>query len=239
MRHHIVAKVRGERSLITVRGRSSHWKGTTLRTNLTRHRRPSADLPFPAGSAFSPAADVIGTETRPADDGRHLVHVLTPDSATRPRSVPAGALCGVSRRTRTRAAVAPDRGAPPALRVGTTRPSDWEIAAAGRRGHRFHVPPDALRARPRRRDRRRLLDSVDPHTRGRLVGPGDSDARAGDLQRVTSFLVVPLRLRAADRLRQLHAGTGPAAVPHGRRGRRGGAGRADRRRPGQRAPVRA
>lgn len=175
------------------RGRSPHWKGTTLRNEPhSATPDPSAALPSPRRSAFSPAADVIGTELDLRMTSDHLVHALTPgfcDAA----SVYLLERWRLEENARVRADAPRVEVRRTALRVGPGALADWEAAlpvgemvAHSRRTPYARVLADG---------QARVLDAVDPHTSGRLAGPRGSDARAGDLLRVTSFLVVPLRLR--------------------------------------------
>ncbi|MDX3800241.1 GAF domain-containing SpoIIE family protein phosphatase [Streptomyces sp. AK04-3B] len=195
------------------RGRSPHWKGTILRNEPhSATPDPSSALPSPRRSVFSPAADVIGTELDLWMTSDHLVHALTPgfcDAA----SVYLLERWRLEENARARADAPRVEVRRTALRIGPGALADWEAAlpvgemvAHSRRTPYARVLSDG---------QARVLDAVDPHTSGRLAGPGGGgDARAGDLLRVTSFLVVPLRLRG-NPIGFVNCTRGPGRPPFG------------------------
>ncbi|MEV1070091.1 PP2C family protein-serine/threonine phosphatase [Streptomyces sp. NPDC050263] len=177
----------------TPRGRRPHWKGTTLRNEPhSRTDDASAALSSPRRSAFSPAADVIGSELDLRMTGSHVVHALTPGFCD------AASVFLLERwRVEEHAHVGVD---PPriearriALRVGPGALEDWERMLPV--GEVLAFPRDTPHARALAAGHAQVLDAVDPHTSERLIASGDGAARTVDLLRVASFLVVPLRLR--------------------------------------------
>lgn len=151
-----------------------------------------AALPSPRRSAFSPAADVIGSELDLRLTGSHVVHALTPGFCD------AASVYLLERwlreETAYTAADAPQIEARRlALRVGTDAAEDWEGVLPV--GEVIVFPRETPYARALTTGHAQLLDAVDPYTSDHLVASGGGDARIEDLLRMTSFLVVPLHLR--------------------------------------------
>ncbi|MEU5122681.1 PP2C family protein-serine/threonine phosphatase [Streptomyces asoensis] len=191
-RHHIVAD--GSRcSPVPRRAARPHRKGTTLR-NESRSRidDASAALPSPRRSAFSPAADVIGSELDLRMTGSHIVHALTPGFCD-------AAAVYLLERWRVEESAHPSAGVSGiearrmALRVGPGALEDWEGVLPV--GEVIAFPRETPYARALAAGQAQVLDAVDPYTSDRLIASGDGEARLGDLLSVASFLVVPLRLR--------------------------------------------
>jgi serine phosphatase RsbU (regulator of sigma subunit) len=177
------------------RGRSPTRKGTTLR-NEPRSRPDDARAASPRRRSvvFSPAADLIGSELDLRLTASHVVHALTPGlcdaasvyllerwlvdetayAATDPPQIEARRL---------------------ALRVGTEAPESWDGVLPV--GEVLVFPRETPYARALATGHTQLLDAVDTHTSERLIASAGGDARIDDLLGVTSFLVVPLRLRGA------------------------------------------
>jgi serine phosphatase RsbU (regulator of sigma subunit) len=82
-----------------------------------------------------------------------------------------------------------------ALRVGTDSREDWEAVLPV--GEVIVLPRGTPHARALASGQAQLLDAVDTLTSQRLIASGKGDARVHDLLTVTSFLIVPLRLRGA------------------------------------------
>jgi hypothetical protein len=172
-------------------------KGTTTLRNEPRSRTddtPAAPavLPSPRRSAFSPAADVIGSELDLPLTGSHVVHALTPGFCD------AASIYLLERWRREETAYVTAN--PPqiearrlALRVGADAPEVWEGVLPV--GEVIVFPRETPYARALAEGNAQLLDSVDTHTVERLTASADGDVRIDDLLRVGSFLVVPLRLR--------------------------------------------
>ncbi|WP_443072530.1 PP2C family protein-serine/threonine phosphatase [Streptomyces sp. NBC_01485] len=128
--------------------------------------------------------------------GSHVVHALTPGFCE------AASVYLLERwRVEENAHVCAD---PPriearriALRVGPDAFEDWEGVLPV--GEVIVFPRETPHARALATGQAQVLDAVDPHSSERLIasgdGYGDDDARLGDLLRVASYLVVPLRLR--------------------------------------------
>ncbi|WP_330350531.1 PP2C family protein-serine/threonine phosphatase [Streptomyces sp. NBC_00582] len=144
---------------------------------------------------FSPAADVIGSELDLRLTGSHVVHALTPGFCD------AASLFLLERWRREEdshpaAHPAPDAPAEArrlALRVGPGAVEDWEGVLPV--GEMVSFPRDTPYGQALVAGHAQILDKVDPYMAERLVTSGDGEARRGDLLRVGSFLVVPLRLR--------------------------------------------
>lgn len=173
--------------------RNPHSKGTTLRNEAhSRTDDASAALPSPRRSAFSPAADVIGSELDLHMTGSHVVHALTPGFCD-------AACVYLLERWRVEENAHVGADAPrfearrTALRVGPGALEDWESMLP--LGEVVAFPRGTPQARALAAGQAQVLDAVDEHTRARLTACGDSEARTGDLLSVASFLVVPLRLR--------------------------------------------
>ncbi|MFE7858191.1 PP2C family protein-serine/threonine phosphatase [Streptomyces sp. NPDC057403] len=175
------------------RGRPPTRKGTTLRNE----PRSSADdtpavLPSPRRSAFSPAADVIGSELDLRLTGSHVVHALTPGFCD------AASVYLLERWRREESAYAvadpPQREARRlAVRVGADAPETWEGVLPV--GEVIVFPRGTPYARALTDGHAQLLDTVDAHTTERLKASADGDERIDRLLQVGSFLVVPLRSR--------------------------------------------
>lgn len=180
--------------LSSPRARIPTRKGTTTLRNEPRSRTDDtpAALPSPRRSAFSPAADAIGSELDLPLTGSHVVHALTPGFCD------AASLYLLERWRREETAyVTAD---PPqiearrlALRVGTDAPEAWEGVLPV--GEVIVFPRETPYARALAEGHAQVLDSVDTHTTERLLASAEGDTRIADLLRVRSFLVVPLRLR--------------------------------------------
>lgn len=158
----------------------------------SRTDAPPAALPSPRRSAFSPAADAIGSELDLGLTGTHVVHALTPGFCD------AASIYLLERWLRDENAYAV--ADPPqiearrlALRIGTDAVEDWEGVLPV--GEVIVFPRETPYARALAAGHAQLLDTVDPHTSQRLVASAGGDARIKDLLRVSSFLVVPLQLR--------------------------------------------
>ncbi|MFI6559206.1 PP2C family protein-serine/threonine phosphatase [Streptomyces sp. NPDC050534] len=152
---------------------------------------PTAQPP-PRRSAFSPAADVIGSELDLRLTGSHVVHALTPGFCD------AASVYLLERWLREENAY--PAADPPqiearrlALRVGTDAAEDW--AGLLPDGEVIVFPRATPYARALADGQAQLLDAVDSHTSERLIASGNGDARVDALLRASSFLVVPLRLR--------------------------------------------
>ncbi|KUO16607.1 stage II sporulation protein E [Streptomyces dysideae] len=153
-----------------------------------------ADQPSVRRSAFSPAADVIGSELDLWMTGSHVVHALTPGFCD------AASVYLLERwRREEDAHVTAD---PPqiearrlALRVRPDTCADWESMLPV--GEVIALPRETPYARALTAGHTQLLDTLDPHTSERLIASGGHDARIAALLRVASLLVVPLRLRGA------------------------------------------
>ncbi|MER5428454.1 PP2C family protein-serine/threonine phosphatase [Streptomyces sp. NPDC002588] len=179
--------------LLPPRGRP-HAKGTTLRNDpRSRDTDAPGPLPSPRRSAFSPAADVIGSELDLRMTGSHVVHAVTPGFCD------AASVYLLERwRREEDAHTAAD---PPlvearrlALRVvGPEADEDWEETLPV--GEMVSFPRETPYIRALAAGQAQVLDTVDRHTFERLVASGAAEARRGDLLRVASFLIVPLRLR--------------------------------------------
>jgi serine phosphatase RsbU (regulator of sigma subunit) len=175
------------------RGRIPLWKGTTLRNEPhSRTDDASAALSSPRRSAFSPAADVIGSELDLGMTGSHVVHALTPGFCE------AASVYLLERwRVEENSHVGTDtpwiEARRTALRVGPGALEDWEGVLPV--GEVIAFPRETPHARALSAGRAQVLDAVDPHTSERLTASGDGDARLDDLLSVASFLIVPLRLR--------------------------------------------
>ena len=168
-------------------------KGTTLRNEprSTADESP-ADVLSARRSAFSPAADVIGSQLDLQLTGKHVVHALTPgfcDAAS-------VYLLERWRREETAYAVAD----PPqiearrlALRVGMDAPETWEGVLPV--GEVIVFPRGTPYARALVDGNAQSLEAVDPHTTERLIAAADGDERIEQLLKVGAFLVAPLRLR--------------------------------------------
>nr|WP_319339857.1 PP2C family protein-serine/threonine phosphatase [Streptomyces sp. NY05-11A] len=175
------------------RGRIPLWKGTTLRNEPhSRTDDASAALSSPRRSAFSPAADVIGSELDLGMTGSHVVHALTPGFCE------AASVYLLERwRVEENAHVGADtpwiEARRTALRVSPGALEDWEGVLPV--GEVIAFPRETPHARALSAGRAQVLDAVDPHTSERLIASGDGDARLDDLLSVASFLIVPLRLR--------------------------------------------
>lgn len=149
-------------------------------------------MPPPRRSAFSPAADVIGSELDLGLTGSHVVHALTPGFCD------AASLYLLERWRREETTYA---GGNPAqiearrlaLRVGTDAPESWERTLPV--GEVLVFPRETPYARALIDGHAQLLDSVDDHTAERLAASVGEDARIGELLKTRSFLVAPLRLR--------------------------------------------
>ncbi|MFJ5531838.1 PP2C family protein-serine/threonine phosphatase [Streptomyces sp. NPDC093261] len=170
-------------------------KGTTLRNQARSH--PDA-APAAARSgrrpAFSPAADVIGSELDLDLTGRHIVRALTPGFCD------AASVYLLERWLVEENAYA--AGDPPhvaarrlALRVGAEASAKWEGILPV--GEVIVFPRETPYARSLATMRPQLLDAVDAHTSERLRASSGDDAAIGRLLRTVSFLVVPLHLRGA------------------------------------------
>ncbi|WUO43832.1 SpoIIE family protein phosphatase [Streptomyces sp. NBC_00285] len=169
-------------------------KGTTTLRNEPRSRSDDtpAAVPPPRRSAFSPAADVIGSELDLGLTGSHVVHALTPGFCD------AASLYLLERWRREETTYA---GADPAqiearrlaLRVGTDAPESWDGVLPV--GEVIVFPRETPHARALVDGHAQLLDAVDDHTAERLAASAGQDARLGELLKARSFLVVPLRLR--------------------------------------------
>ena len=153
---------------------------------------PPAALPSPRRSAFSPAADAIGSELDLGLTGSHVVHALTPGFCD------AASVYLLERWLRDENAYAV--ADPPqiearrlALRIGTDAAEDWQGVLPV--GEVIVFPRETPYARALAAGHAQLLDTIDPHTSQRLVASGGGDARIEDLLHVSSFLVVPLQLR--------------------------------------------
>jgi len=148
--------------------------------------------PQPRRSAFSPAADVIGSELDLGLTGSHVVHALTPGFCD-------GASVYLLERWLREENAYPAADPPQiearrlALRVGTDAVEDWEGVLPV--GEVIVFPRGTPSARALASGHAQLLDAVDSHTAERLKAAGGGDARVADLLRATSFLVVPLQLR--------------------------------------------
>ncbi|MEU6353883.1 SpoIIE family protein phosphatase [Streptomyces sp. NPDC047072] len=176
------------------RARTPTRKGTTtLRNEPHRHSddTPLA-LPAPRRSAFSPAADAIGSELDLGLTGSHVVHALTPGFCD------AASIYLLERWRREETAyVTPD---PPqiearrlAIRVGTDAPESWEGVLPV--GEVIVFPRGTPYARALADGHTQLLDALDDHTTERLTASGPGDTRIDEILKAASFLVVPLRLR--------------------------------------------
>ncbi|MET8953563.1 PP2C family protein-serine/threonine phosphatase [Streptomyces sp. NPDC004393] len=144
--------------------------------------------------AFSPGADVIGSELDLHLTGRHIVQALTPgfcDAASvyllerwlvEENAYPAGDPPHIEARRL-------------ALRVGAEASATWEGILPV--GEVIVFPRETPYARSLATRRPQLLDAVDAHTSERLRVSSGDDARIGRLLRTASFLVVPLHLRGA------------------------------------------
>ncbi|NEB04063.1 SpoIIE family protein phosphatase [Streptomyces sp. SID13726] len=149
-------------------------------------------LPTPRRTAFSPAADVIGSELDLGLTGSHVVHALTPGFCD------AASLYLLERWRREETVYA---GGDPAqiearrlaVRVGTDAPESWEGTLPV--GEVLVFPRATPYARALVDGHAQLLDSVDDHTVERLASSAAADARLDELLKSQSFLVVPLRLR--------------------------------------------
>ncbi|MFI7504721.1 PP2C family protein-serine/threonine phosphatase [Streptomyces sp. NPDC049687] len=169
-------------------------KATTLRND---PRSRSADAPDPLSSprrsAFSPAADVIGSELDLRLTGSHVVHALAPGFCE------AASVYLLERWRREEDAPRPSADPPRvearrlALRVEPDVAEDWEGTLPV--GEMISFPRETPYARALAAGHTQVLDAVDPHTFERLVASGGGETRIGDIRRVASFLVVPLRLR--------------------------------------------
>ncbi|MFI9648259.1 PP2C family protein-serine/threonine phosphatase [Streptomyces sp. NPDC052040] len=169
-------------------------KGTTLRKQ-ARSRTDVSPAAAPSGrrSAFSPAAEVIGSELDLHLTSRHIAQALTPGFCD------AASVYLLERWLVEENAYA--AGDPPqiearrlALRVGTEAPAPWEGILP--LGEVIVFPRETPYARALATRAPQLLDEVDAHTSERLRALGD-DARIVRLLRTASFLVVPLHLRGA------------------------------------------
>ncbi|MEU9171651.1 GAF domain-containing SpoIIE family protein phosphatase [Streptomyces sp. NPDC048420] len=182
------------RSVAPPGARTPTRKGPTTLRNEPHSR--SADTPTappaPRRSAFSPAADVIGSELDLGLTGSHVVHALTPGFCD------AASLYLLERWRREETTYA---GADPAqiearrlaLRVGTDAPESW--AGVLPVGEVVVFPRETPYARALVDGHAQLHDSVDDHTAERLAATASEDARVDELLKARSFLVVPLRLR--------------------------------------------
>jgi hypothetical protein len=168
-------------------------KGAILRSEAHRHPdRAPATAQTRRRSAFSPAADVIGSELDLHLTGSHVVHALTLGFCD------AASVYLLERwLLGENAYLAPD---PPqiearrlALRVGADPPEDWERQLPV--GEVIVFPRETPYARALTAGQTQLLDAVDAHTSERLIASGVADTRVADLLREVSFLVVPLHLR--------------------------------------------
>ncbi|WP_323178065.1 GAF domain-containing SpoIIE family protein phosphatase [Streptomyces sp. NBC_00847] len=151
-----------------------------------------ADPPSPRRSAFSPAADAIGSELELWLTGSHVVHALTPGFCD------AASVYLLERWLREENAY--PAADPPqiearrlALRVGTDAAEDWDGVLPA--GEVIVFPRETPYARALAAGHAQLLDAVDTHTSERLTASGGGDARIEDLLSASSFLVVPLHLR--------------------------------------------
>jgi hypothetical protein len=169
-------------------------KGTTTLRNEPHSRSDDtpAAVPPPRRSAFSPAADVIGSELDLGLTGSHVVHALTPGFCD------AASLYLLERwrreeTTYTGGNPAQIEARRLALRVGTDAPESWERTLPV--GEVLVFPRETPYARALVDGHAQLLDSVDDHTAERLAASVGEDARIGELLKTRSFLVVPLRLR--------------------------------------------
>ncbi|MFE7167984.1 PP2C family protein-serine/threonine phosphatase [Streptomyces sp. NPDC057616] len=151
-----------------------------------------AAQPPPRRSAFSPAADVIGSELDLRLTGSHVVHALTPGFCD------AASVYLLERWLREENAY-PTADPPQiearrlALRVGTDAVEDW--AGLLPDGEVIVFPRETPYARALADGKPQLLDAVDSHTSERLIASGRGDVRMDTLVRSSSFLVVPLQLR--------------------------------------------
>ncbi|KUN85753.1 PP2C family protein-serine/threonine phosphatase [Streptomyces griseoruber] len=146
----------------------------------------------PRRSVFSPAADAIGSELDLRLTGSHVVHALTPGFCD------AASLFLLERwRREEDAPPAPDtprvEARRLALRVGPGAAEDWERVLPV--GEMVTFPRDTPYAQALMAGHAQVLERVDPYMAERLMAAGDGEARRGDLLRVGSFLVAPLRLR--------------------------------------------
>ncbi|MFR0354479.1 PP2C family protein-serine/threonine phosphatase [Streptomyces sediminimaris] len=152
---------------------------------------PAAQPP-PRRSAFSPAADVIGSELDLRLTGTHVVHALTPGFCD-------AASVYLLERWLREENVYPAADPPQiearrlALRVGTDAVEDW--AGLLPDGEVIVFPRETPYARALADGHAQLLDAVDSHTAERLTASGGGDARIQALLRASAFLVVPLHLR--------------------------------------------
>ncbi|MGV9245768.1 PP2C family protein-serine/threonine phosphatase [Streptomyces sp. NPDC003710] len=155
---------------------------------------PPAAAPSRRRSAFTPAADLIGSELDLDLTGRHIVQALTPgfcDAASvyllerwlvEENACPTGDPAHIEARRL-------------ALRVGAEASVRWEGMLPV--GEVIVFPRETPYARSLATRRPQLPDEVDAHTSERLRASGGDDARIGRLLQRASFLVVPLHLRGA------------------------------------------
>ncbi|MET7286595.1 SpoIIE family protein phosphatase [Streptomyces sp. NPDC005573] len=168
-------------------------KGTTLRNDpRSRIDDPPAVRPPSHRSLFSPAADALGSVLDLRLTGSQLVHALTPGFAD------AASVHLLERwRRGENAHSSPDPARIEAhrlaLRVGTDAREDWEGVLPV--GEVLVFPRETPYARALASGQTQLLDSLDAHTSQRLMSSEGGHARIHELLRVTSFLVVPLRVR--------------------------------------------
>ncbi|MCI3275361.1 PP2C family protein-serine/threonine phosphatase [Streptomyces cylindrosporus] len=191
--HHIVAcDARRGAPVAPPRGRPPTRKGTTLR-NEPRSRTdiPATARPSPSRPAFSPAADILGSELDLRLTGDRITAALTPAFCD------AASVYLLERwRREENAYLTAD---PPrievhrlALRLGAAGKEDWEKVLPV--GEVIVFPRGTPHARALASGQAQLLDTVDTITVERLLASGDVGARLHDLLLVSSFLVVPLRL---------------------------------------------
>lgn len=148
----------------------------------------AADSPRPP--AFSPAADIIGSELDLHLTGSHIVQALAPgfcDAA----SVYLLERWLVEENAYGSADPPQIEARRLALRVGTDAAEDWEGILP--LGEVIVFPRETPYARSLATRRTQLLEAVDPHTWERLSASG-AGARIDRLLRSASLLVVPLHL---------------------------------------------